>query len=157
MCEWWDGAQKRWRLADPQFDQVWQAKLKVRHDITDVPRDQFLVAADPWRRCRSGAEDPDLFGISFVKLHGLWYIAGNLVRDVAALNGHEMLPWDVWGAQPKSHEELDEERLRFFDEVALLTANPDRDFEELRNHYRMKALRTPPKVFNSLRQRLEPA
>jgi hypothetical protein len=28
-------------------------------------------------------------------MHGLWFIAGNLVRDAAALNKREML-WNVW-------------------------------------------------------------
>jgi hypothetical protein len=157
VCEWWDDGQGRWRLADPQFDKVWRAKLQIQHDITDVPRDHFLIAAVAWRQCRAGASDPDVFGISFVKLHGLWYVAGNLVRDVAALNRHEMLPWDVWGAQPKPGEELDEGQLKFFDDIAALTADPDRHFDALRAHYRSEALRTPPKVFNSLRQRLEAA
>jgi hypothetical protein len=31
-------------------------------------------------------------------MHGLWFSAGNLVRDIAALNNRETLPWDFWGA-----------------------------------------------------------
>jgi hypothetical protein len=155
VCEWWNGADDRWQLADPQFDAVWRAKHDIRHDITDVPRDKFLVAAEAWRQCRQGAKDPELFGISFVNMHGLWYIAGSLVRDVAALNRHEMLPWDVWGAQPKPDQSLDEHQLLFFDELAELTQYPDRSFDELRKRYRSDALRAPAQVFNGLRQRLE--
>ena len=29
-------------------------------------------------------------------LRGLWFVAGNVMRDFAALNNMEMLPWDVW-------------------------------------------------------------
>jgi len=75
-CEWWSAVEKRWRIADPQFDPVWRQQLNIRHDITDVPRTAFLAAADAWSSCRSGQADPDQFGISFVKLKGLWYIAG---------------------------------------------------------------------------------
>ena len=46
------------------------------------------------------------FGI--LDMHGLWFIAGNVIRDVAALNNHEMLPWDVWGAMARTDAELDE-------------------------------------------------
>ena len=31
-------------------------------------------------------------------MYGYWFIAGNLVRDLAALNKVELLPWDDWGA-----------------------------------------------------------
>ena len=53
---------------------------------------------------------------------GLWFIAEDLVRDVAALNKMEMLPWDVWGAQPKPDEQLDDDHLAFFDKPATLFA-----------------------------------
>ena len=69
--------------------------------------------------------DPAKFGIGFVNLRGLWYIAGNLVRDVAALNKMEMLPWDVWGAQSRPDEELNDDQLAFFDRIAALTREPD--------------------------------
>ena len=52
--------------------------------------------ATPGSCCRAGKADPKAFGI--LDMHGLWFIAGNVIRDVAALNNHEMLPWDVWGA-----------------------------------------------------------
>ena len=42
VVEYWDAAQKRWKLADPQFDEVWREKLKIDHDILDVPRSRFL-------------------------------------------------------------------------------------------------------------------
>jgi hypothetical protein len=40
-------------------------------------------------------------------MHGLWFIANNIVRDIAALNNREMLPWDVWGAMRRQDSELD--------------------------------------------------
>ena len=97
VCEYWNASQERWQLVDPQLDEVWCERLGIDFDVLDVPRDQFLVAADAWQRCRQDGADPDRFGISFADLHGLWFVAGNLVRDLASLNKMEMLSWDVWG------------------------------------------------------------
>ena len=47
------------------------------------------------------------------------------MRDLATLNGFEILPWDVWGSQPEPNVMLSDEELKFFDEIALLTADPD--------------------------------
>jgi len=40
--------------------------------------------------CRAGKENPDLFGI--LNMHGLWFIAGNVIRDLLSLNKTELLP-----------------------------------------------------------------
>jgi hypothetical protein len=42
------------------------------------------------------------------------------VRDVAALNKMEMLPWDVWGTIPHSDKEINDEQPAFFDLLAAL-------------------------------------
>jgi hypothetical protein len=132
VCEYWKAAEERWVLVDVQLDEVWREKLKIDFDILNVPRDRFLVAGDAWEWCRAGEVDPSQFGISFVNLRGLWFVAGNLVRDVAALNKMEMLPWDVWGAQPTPDEQISAEELAFFDKLAALSRDPDPSFEELR-------------------------
>ena len=156
VCEYWQAAEARWTLVDPQFDEVWRMKLKIEHDILDVPRDRFLVAGEAWARCRAGEADPAKFGIVFANLRGLWFIAGNLVRDVAALNKVEMLPWDVWGAIPSPNESLNDEQLAFFDILAALTRGPDASFDELRKFYESdERLRVPGTVFNALLNRQE--
>ena len=153
VCEYWDAQERRWRLADPQIDDVWRRRLDIRFDTLDLPRAQFLTASDAWRRCRSGEADEQQFGISFAGLRGLWFVAGSLVRDMAALNKMEMAPWDVWGAQPKPEGEFD---LSFFDELAALTRDPDHTFVELRRRYdEDKGLCVPPTVFNALKRRPE--
>jgi hypothetical protein len=156
VCEYWNAAEKRWVLVDVQLDEVWREKLTIDFDILDVPRDRFLVAGTAWAKCRAGEADPSQFGISFVNLRGLWFVAGNLVRDVAALNTMEMLPWDVWGAQPKPDEQIKDEQFEFFDKLAALSRNPDASFDELRKHYaENQNLRVPATVFNSLLNRSE--
>jgi hypothetical protein len=156
VTEYWDAGERRWVLADTQLDAVWIEKLRIGHDVFDVPRDRFLTAADAWKQCRTGKFDPARFGISFVKLHGLWFVAGSLVRDLASLNKMEMLPWDSWGAQPKPDAKLDDAQLRFFDEIAALTGD-DASFEAARAMYAHDdRLRVPREVFNGLKQETEP-
>lgn len=65
-----------------------------------MPADRFWTASLALRSCRSGETDPMDFGIEKHAMRGLWFVAGGLVRDVATLNKVEVLPWDVWGAQP---------------------------------------------------------
>ena len=156
VCEYWNEEDERWVLADPQFDEVWRKNLKIRHDVLDVPRDQFLVAADAWTLCRTGRADPAKFGIFKGDLRGFWFIATDLIHDLAALNNVELLPWDVWGAMPQPNTELTSEQLAFFDELARLTSTPEGNFLELRERFQNdQRVRVPPVVFNALLQRQE--
>jgi hypothetical protein len=158
VCEYWNAAEKRWILADPQFDEAWRHTAKIDHDTLDVPRDRFLVASDAWALCRSGRSDPARFGTVNGNLRGLWFIAANLVHDAAALNKIEMLRWDVWGAMPQPDASPKAEDLAFFDHLAALTREPDQSFEELRKLYEDDdRLRVPLTVFNALRNRRESA
>jgi hypothetical protein len=156
LCEFWSAPDGRWRFVDPQFDEAWRGGLHIDHDVLDVPRDRFLVAADAWKRCRDGDADPSKFGIFKGDLRGLWFIAGNLVHDLAALNKVEMLPWDAWGAFPKPNEALGRDQLAYFDRLAALTKDPDERFDDVREVYDADAgLKVPARVFNSIRQRME--
>lgn len=146
VCEYWKADANRWALADAQFDEVWRKSLKIRHDVLDVPRDRFLVAADAWRLCRAGIADPDKFGIAFAHLRGLWFVAGSLVRDIAALNGARVLPWDVWGAMPRAARGLSPAELEYFDRLA---AAGERELKKL--YQEDERLRVPARVFNALR------
>ena len=79
-----------------------------------------------------------------------------VIRDLAALNKVETLPWDVWGAMPTSGATLDGSQNAYFDRLAALTSDPDANFGELRRLYEKDpGLRVPSMVFNALLQRLE--
>jgi hypothetical protein len=148
VCEYWN--EDRWVLADAQLDDVLRKAMGIRFDVLDVPRDEFVVAGDAWRRCRAGDADPASFGFSPLGQGGYWWIAGNLLRDVAALNNMEMLPWDVWGAMPAPDEEGDTE---LFDRLAALTAEPDAALAGL---YESDArLTVPGTVYNAVLDRSE--
>lgn len=156
VCEYWKASEGRWALVDPQFDEVWRERLHIRHDVLDVPRDQFVVASDAWTRCRAGDADPQEFGIVQGNLQGIWFVAANLVHEVAALNKMELLRWDAWGAMPRPNQSLTQDQLVFFDEIAALTREPDALFDSLRGLYeRDDRVRVPATVFNSLRNRSE--
>jgi len=158
ICEYWDAARGRWALADAQFDAIWCERLRIDHDVRDVPRDRYLIPADAWVQCRTGKADPSRFGIFHGNLRGLWFIAGNLVRDVSALNKMEMLQWDVWGAMQRLRpdQEIGKDDLAFYDALAELTRHPDTSFAELRTRYESdQRLTVPPTVFNALLNRPE--
>lgn len=152
LAEIWDAGRTRWVRVDAQLDDVQRSLFQVAFDPLDVPRDRFLDAGDAWARCRSGAFDPDAFGI--LDLHGLWFVAGNVVRDAAALNNMEMLPWDCWGAMPRPGEAMADGQLAFFDRLAGLTRDPDANFHELRARYDTgEEIKVPGAVFNAVLNR----
>ena len=157
VCEYWHAGQQRWALVDAQIDGRQRALFSIDFDVTDVPRDRFLIAGDAWALCRSGAADPGKFGLSMIGEAGDWWIAGNLMRDAAALGNLELLPWDCWGAMPAEDEAIGDARGALFDRLAALTRAPDRRFDELRRLVQDDdRLRVPPMVRNALRQRDEP-
>ena len=151
--EYWNEAQKRWVMVDAQMDNIQRNLFRIDFDPLDVPRDRFLIAGDAWQLCREGKADPVVFGI--MDMNGWWFIAGNVVRDVAALNKMEMLPWDVWGEMPQVGSELNTAQMKRFDELAALTRDPDENFGRLMAEYKSDALKVPPVVFNAVMQRSE--
>ncbi|PAY03609.1 transglutaminase [Bradyrhizobium sp. UFLA03-84] len=145
VTEYWNEDSKSWVLFDSQIDHRQRELFGIGFDAADVPRDQFLVAGDAWSLCRAESRDPCAFGI--LDMHGLWFIAGNLVRDIGALNNREMLPWDVWGAMRMQDSELD---LAFFDRLAIVSREPDAHVDELAELDRDERVRVPGAVFNAV-------
>ena len=85
---------------------------------------------------------------------GLWFIAGNVVRDFASLNRMEALPWDVWGMMEIGDASLTDGRKALLDRVAALTLAGDEALPEIRELYESdERLRMPPVVFNAAPQR----
>jgi Transglutaminase-like superfamily len=145
VTEYWNEGTKRWVLFDAQIDDRQRELFGIAFDTADVARHQFVVAGDAWSLCRSGKADPGAFGI--LDMHGLWFIAGNIVRDIAALNNREMLPWDVWGAMRLQDGELD---LPFFDRLAVVSHAPDAHVDELRALDGDERVSVPGTVFNAV-------
>lgn len=130
--EYWNQEQGRWVLVDAQLDELQCDVLKIDFDVLDVPRDRFIVGGKAWQMCRRGEQDADKFGI--FDMHGLGFVRGNLVRDVASLNRMELLPWDCWGVI--LNESLDDPAdLAVLDEAASCTTSDNPDFEAIRTRY----------------------
>ena len=155
VCEYWNSDQARWILVDAQIDDIQRGWFKIGFDVTNVPRDQFLVAGQAWDQVRAGAADPGDFGLSVIKEYGDWWVAANLVRDASALLNLELLPWDVWGAMPEPGEPIDDELAALFDRLARLTQDPDDCGAELRELGQDDRLRVPAAVYNAQRDRPE--
>lgn len=154
VCEYWNADKARWILVDAQLDAVQWKILPIDFDPLDVPHDRFIVAGDAWQMCRAGRARAERFGLSFVPgLSGAWFIAGNVVRDLAALNRTEMLPWDVWGLMQMGDDGLlDGGKGALLDRAAAATLAGDGALAEVRALYEDDRLRVPPVVFNALRQ-----
>ena len=150
VCEYWNSAEERWILVDAQLDALQKKQFKPDFNTLDVPHDRFIIAGDAWQKCRAGRADPKNFGLSMIpELHGMWFIAGNVVRDLASLNRAPMLPWDVWGLMEMKDDALTDEKMKLLDRVAELTLAGDEAFPQLRELYESdQRLHVPPVVFN---------
>lgn len=140
VCEYWNG-KDRWVKVDAQLDAFQREKLEIKFDPLDVPSDQFLIGGRAWQMCRSGKTDPDVFGIS--DLHGLWFVRGNLVRDLASLNKMELLPWDSWGLIDRDEKQISKTDLALLDEVAGITQTDNSGLDEVMTIFQNSALRVP--------------
>jgi hypothetical protein len=128
-----------WHLVEPQLPDDFR-----EFDLLDVPRDQFLVGADAWAAARSGDIEPARLVVSpdldVPFLRGLPYARHNLVLDLAALNKHEMILWDLWG-DLGDDAVLAPDAVARADELAEVPA--DADLEQLRVLFEAEDVRVP--------------
>jgi hypothetical protein len=133
VCEYWKANEQRWVMVDPQLDQFQRKTLNIQFDPSDMPPGQFLPAGKGWLMCREGKTDPDNFGI--FDLHGMWFIRGNVVRDLLSLNKIEILPWDAWGLIEKDEKDISAGDMELLDHIAKLTMAGNEAFSEIRSIY----------------------
>ncbi len=97
VCEYRDNG--GWRLLDAELgDETIAKHFAIDFPPTDVPRDRFLTAGEVWRGLRRREIAEATCGVSFVPaVRGAWFVGSSILRDLAALNGRELLPWDYWG------------------------------------------------------------
>ena len=164
MCEYWNGTQ--WIAIDPQIDpfqqSVFQNYARTTKDIDpgyramllsldpmNLTEKHFINAGIAWKMYRGGKADPEKFGIgsdpkkfNLETLYGAWFIRGQLLRDFAALNKIEPVPflvrldfgqdWKAWRLLSAKDEDLSKEDLRLLDVVADLCVKPDDNLDEIR-------------------------
>lgn len=165
VCEYWNG--NCWVVIDPQIDPFQQSFLcNYANNEPDIDQDyknmltsldplnvsslHFINAGQAWKMYRQGLADPDKFGIgSNVKLpnietlYGAWFIRGQLLRDFAALNKLEPVPflvrfetgqdWNDWRLVSASDNELSDDDLALLDKIADLCAEPDGHLLDINN------------------------
>ncbi len=142
VCEYWHRERQSWVMVDPQLDPFQCEALQISFDPCELPPGKFIPAGTAWQICRNGLADPDSFGI--FDMYGLQFVRGNLVRDIASLNGMELLPWDVWGIMGTEDDALTKEDLGFLDEAASLTLQGNNQFSQLEGVYNTDArIRVP--------------
>lgn len=147
ICEYWPADERHWIQVDPQLDDLQREALEIQFDPHDVPHDRFLPAGKAWQLCRAGQADPNTFGI--FDMWGLWFVRGNLVRDLAALNKIELLPWDGWGLIDGRDEDLIPDDWALLDQVADLTLADNAAFDSMRALYQGDERLRVPSVINS--------
>jgi len=126
VCEYWNETENRWMFVDPNVDPVVKSRLGVTANALDLTREEFVVAADGWRLAREGKVSPDRFGVPSIGIQGLWFIRGSLMRDLAALNKVELLPWDYWGLADRTPiEALPTGELTVLDALSAVLDKPD--------------------------------
>lgn len=141
IVEYWEREQKRWILVDPQLDNLQLEELEISFSPLDLPQDVFIKSSKAWILCREGREDPHQFGI--FDLNGLWFVRGNLIRDLASLNRVELLPWDSWGLMERREEDLTAEEYRLLHEVAHTI---EEEGEGVFSLYRRSGLEVPEEI-----------
>jgi hypothetical protein len=149
VCEYWLAEESKWIMVDAQLDEYQRQVLDIQFDPLDVPRDQFIVAGNAWLSCRNGESDPKKYGI--FDMHGLWFIRGNLIRDIAALNKVELLPWDGWGLIDRDDDSLTAAELGILDNIASLTSD-EVEFQSVREVYVSEQGTQVPPVIHSYTQ-----
>ena len=180
ICEYWNG--ERWVMSDPQLDPFQQSSVigwgrngnpensevwKKINDFNprDLKADEFITAGQAWLMCRQGTVDPMRFGIGcpirpewgIDSLYGLWFVRGQLLRDFAALNKVETVPylirigngqdWKDWRLVGLTDQEVTEEELRLLDTIAELTLHVDTNYYEITKRYtENKELKVPAEI-----------
>ncbi|TCO61894.1 transglutaminase-like domain-containing protein [Actinocrispum wychmicini] len=139
ILEYWNTGTQRWQRADAELDPVVTKVFRVALDPEDLPATAFLAGAEAWRGYRRGELDPELFG--FGDSRGAKMIAGSVIRDLAALNKDEMLPWDYWGVVDDwdlGRSTVDESVIDGLADAVLADAQP-----ELERAYRRDGIAVP--------------
>ena len=93
----------------------------------DLQPGEFLTGGEAWVECRDEGVDPALFGVDGVDhAWGIGEVRGNAIRDLAALNKLEMLPWDEWGRMEASYKgETGPDYDALIDAIAAVCASND--------------------------------
>ncbi|MBV9280504.1 MAG: transglutaminase [Chloroflexi bacterium] len=121
ITEYWDGDQARWVRIDSEI-----LAMPVLSHPEDLRPGEFLSGGEAWSAFRRGEIDASRFGVCGTENWGPGEIRGNAVKDLAALNKVEMLPWDEWGRMEAAYRgETGEDYDALLDDLATVCAGDD--------------------------------
>lgn len=118
VSEWQQGG--RWVRGDPELD-----PLRFPFDTMDLPPGAFQTAGEAWLTFRAGTLDPARYGVAAGLYGGPPMLRDYVLRELAALTGHELLLWDTWGLMHVPFEQMTGEHFTLLDEVALACGTED--------------------------------
>ncbi|RJF72202.1 transglutaminase domain-containing protein [Deinococcus cavernae] len=135
IAEWQGG--HRWVQGDPELD-----PRKYRFDTMDMPPGTFRTAGETWLAFRAGKLDAARYGMAPGLYGGPQMLRDYVLRELAALSGHELLLWDNWGLMEVPFEQMTPQQITLLDAVAvaLTTQNPAR-WLELSRHSELRVPR----------------
>ncbi len=135
VTEVWDSQRGAWFLVDPQIDDLQRAHFKLPFDPAHLPPEQFYTAARAWALCRKGKAKSRDFGVN-KKVKGWPFMRSQLLRELAALNKIELLPWDNWWPLGAKEEiQVTAAERKSLDHIAAAINGLDEQFDELRILY----------------------
>lgn len=144
VTEYWDEAERRWVRVDSEI---------LGGDVLSRPQDlrpgEFFSGGEAWAAFRRGEIDAGTFGVYGTDNWGPAEIRGNLVRDLAALNKVELLPWDEWGRMGAAYRaETGPDYDELLDTVAEVCAGDDP--ASVARLYEHDGLRAPLELFTEM-------
>jgi hypothetical protein len=146
VADVWDTDLQRWRMVDAELadDHVDPADGTLL-DPQNLTASQFVTGPAAWLACRSGRADPARHvvdpGLDIPATRGWPYVRHNLIHDLAAISGREMVLWDNWGwTDPDA--DLTPEQLAVLDELATRTSR-DATIAQINEFYVRDGLRVP--------------
>lgn len=140
VTEYWQEGDGRWVRIDSEI--LGQSILAAPEDLRVG---EFLTGGEAWASFRDGRIDARHFGVYGTGNWGPGEIRGNAIRDLAALNKVETLPWDEWGRMDASYKgETDAGYDELLDRIADVCAADDPS--AVADLYRLDELRVPPEL-----------
>ncbi|MCU1372146.1 MAG: transglutaminase [Ilumatobacteraceae bacterium] len=98
ITERWCDAERRWVRVDPEA-----IDLGLVPDPFDLAPTHFQSGSEAWLAVRTGRTDARAYGVAGTDNWGPGEIRGNALRDLAALQRIEVLPWDEWDPMAASY------------------------------------------------------
>jgi hypothetical protein len=142
ITEYWHDDDRRWVRIDSEI--LGQSVLAKPEDLGVG---EFLTGGEAWSAFRDGRIDAAQFGVYGTENWGPGEIRGNAIRDLAALNKVEMLPWDAWGRMDASYKgETGADYDELLDTVAAVCAIDDPS--AVADLYASDELRVPPELIH---------